>query len=186
MFIEAVLTEQDCADFLASLTPLKVDLGGPDRCLVIERPSKVEIVPDEGLRLQAAGHVTWTVVGVKVPINARIASLMLSPTVEKRDDRDALCFRARIEQLDVKALPSFVDSSVVKHINRALADQDEVLVWRFGEKLNFHIAAPKRIESANTVHARQKAGTMKITADAIVFALTVEMRAVADTAHAAE
>ena len=175
MWIETILTARDCADFVASITPLRVDLG-EDRALVIERPKTVEIVPDKGLRLQTAGYVAWKVARMKVPVAFRVASLLLQPSVEKRKGRDALCFRARIEELDVKVLPNFADESLLDRINDRLAEQDDLLVWRFVERLDFHMAMPERIESPHAIHIRTKWGQVKITAEALVLAISLEMR----------
>ena len=91
-----------------------------------------------------AGSVLWSVAGVKVPVKFRVASLLLTPSIEQRDGRDALALRARIEKLDVKVLPDFVDDTVLHRINDALAKADEVLVWRFSKMFDRQLSLPKR------------------------------------------
>ncbi len=186
MWIEAILTPRDCTDFVGSITPLKVGLGG-ERMLVVEPPGHAELVPDKGLRLETAGSVLWTVAGVKVPVKIRIASLLLTPSIESRDGRDALVFRARVEKLDMKVLPDFVDDTVLHRINDALAKADEVLVWRFSKMFDRQLALPQRIESSSAIDVRSRWGQVRITESALVIAVSLDVRAVPrETAHAAE
>lgn len=186
MWIEAILTPRDCTDFIGTITPLRVDLGG-DRMLVVAPPRRVELVPDKGLRLQTAGHVVWTIAGVKVPVSIRIASLLLTPSIEQREDRDALTFRARVERLDVRVLPDFIDETVLQRINDTLAKHDEVLVWRFSKTFDRRFALPKRIESQAAIEVHTKWGQVRITESALVLAVSLDVRAVPrETAHAAE
>lgn len=190
MWIEAILTARDCADFVASITPLSFDLGSPDRMLVIERPKDVEIVAQKGLRLRTAGHVVWTVAGLRVPISARIASLLLAPTIESKNGRDALALKVRVEKLDVNVLPDFIDETVLHRINDMLAKHDEALVWRFTKTLSRYIRLPQRIESAEGVDLQAKWGQLKITEEGIALAISLHATAVKSgpkaTAHAAE
>jgi hypothetical protein len=186
MWIEAILTPRDCTDFVGSITPLKVGLGG-ERMLIVEPPRRVELVPDKGLRLQTAGNVIWTVAGVKVPVKFRVASLLLTPSIEQRDGRDALALRARIEKLDVKVLPDFVDDTVLHRINDALAKADEVLVWRFSKMFDRQLALPQRIESSSAIDVHSRWGQVRITESALVIAVSLDVRAVPrEAAHAAE
>jgi hypothetical protein len=186
MWIEAILTPRDCTDFIASITPLTVDLG-MGRMLVVSRPRRVELVPDKGLRVQTVGHVVWTVAGVKLPVNIRVASLLLTPSIEKRDGRDALGFRVRVEKLDFTVLPDFIDETVLHRINDVLGKHDDALVWRFPQTFDRYVALPPRIESACGVDIRTRWGHVRITESALVLAVSFDMRAVrAETLHAAE
>jgi hypothetical protein len=177
MWIEAILTPRDCADFIGSMTPLMVNIDGPDRVLFVARPKRIEIVPNKGLRLTTAGHVSWMVAGLRVPVTVRIASLLLTPSIESRRGLDTLCFRARVEQLDFKILPDFVDSTLVHRVNDALAKLDEVMVWRFSERLDYHYTLPKRVESADAIDIHVRWGRVKITHEALVLALSFDVRA---------
>ncbi len=185
MWIEAILTESDCARFIDTITPLTVDLGSSGRALVVSRPSHVEIVPTRGLRLTAAGHVSWTFGSLKLPLSIRVGSLLLAPTVEKRDGRDALCFRARVERLDMRALPDRIDATILHRINDALARHDEALVWPFCDALDRRFRLPRRVESADAVDVHARWGEVRITSSALVLAVSFDAHA-APIAHAAE
>lgn len=178
MWIELILTPRDCVDFVASVTPLSLELGAPDRVLVIGRPNDVEVVPDKGLRLRTASHVVWTVAGLRLPIRARVASLLLEPAVEQRNGRDALVLRVRVEKLDVNVLPDFIDVTVLHRINDRLAKHDDALVWRFSEMLDRRLGLPSRIESANAVDFHARWGKLKITEAGIALAISLEAHAV--------
>jgi len=68
------------------------------------------------------------------------------------------------------------DESLLDRINEKLAAQDDLLVWRFAEKLDFHLAMPERIETPHAIHIRTKWGQVKITAEALVLAISLGMR----------
>lgn len=178
MWIEVILTARDCGEFVQSITPLKIELGSPDRLLVIGRPTRIELVAKKGLRLLTAGHVVFTVAGVHVPVNARIASLLLTPTIEKRDGGDALSLRCRVEKLDVNVLPDFIDATVIHRVNDMLAEHDDKVVWRFAKALERHFTLPKQIESASAIDTHTNWGKVKITDKALVFAVSLDVRAV--------
>ncbi len=174
MWIEAIVTEADCVDFVRSMTPLEVDLDGPNRRLVVSRPKRIELVPRKGLRLVTTGHVLWSIAGVHLPIKVRVASLMLMPTISK-DKR--LSLQARVEKLDVKVLPDFIDHSILHHINELLAKYDDTLSWKFGEMFTHKFPLPKAVGSAEAIAVRTNWGKAKITADAIVLAVSFDVRA---------
>ena len=186
MWIEAILTPRDCSDFVESITPLTVDLG-QDRMLVVARPRRVELVPDKGLRVQTVGHVVWTVAGVKLPVNIRVASLLLTPSIEKREGRDALGLRVRVEKLDFSVLPDFIDETVLHRINDVLSKHDDALVWRFPRTFDHFVALPKRVESATGVDIHTRWGKVRVTESALVLAVSFDVRAVrAENLNAAE
>jgi hypothetical protein len=178
VWIEIVLGARDCADLVASITPLTLQLGGPDRVLVIQPPEQVEIVPDKGLRLRVAGHVVWTALGVRLPIRARVASLLVTPAIVQVDGHDALGVRLRVEKLDVDALPDFVDETVVHRINDTLARYDDALVWAFARTLDRQLRLPARVASAASVDLHVKWGHLKITEGAMTLAISLGARAV--------
>jgi hypothetical protein len=187
LWIEAILTNHDCAEFIASITPLTIELDGPGRVLVVDPPTHVELVPTKGLRLAAAGHVSWSLGSLKLPVHVRVGSLLLTPTVETIYGRDALCFRVRVEHLDVKALPDFIDETLIHRINDTLARHDDMLVWRFAEALDRHVILPRRVESTDAVDIRVKWGELRITASALVLAMSLDVHAATSfTADAAE
>lgn len=178
MWIELILSPRDCADFVASITPMTLELGGPDRVLVIGRPNSVELVPDKGLRLRTASHVVWNVAGLRVPIHARVASLLLAPAVESKNGRDALVVRVRVEKLDVNVLPYFVDETVLHRVNDMLGKHDDALVWNFGETLERRLRLPRRIESADAIETHERWGKLRITEQGIALAISIEARGV--------
>jgi len=178
MWIELILTPRDCIDFVASITPMALDLGAPDRALVIGRPTGVELVPEKGIRLRTAGHVIWTLAGLRLPIHARVASLLVAPAVETREGREALVLRVRVEKLDVSVLPEFMDVTVLHRINDMLAKHDDALVWRFSEMLGRRFRLPERVESADAVDTHVRWGKLKISEGGIALAISVEAHAV--------
>lgn len=174
MWIEAIVTEADCVDFVRSMTPLEVELDGPNRVLVVSRPKRIELVPRKGLRLVTTGHVLWSVAGVHLPIKVRVASLLLTPTISK-DKR--LSLQARVEKLDIKVLPDFVDASILHRVNELLAKYDDTLSWKFGDTLSHKFPLPKAVGSAEAIVLRTNWGKAKITASAIVLAVSFDVLA---------
>ncbi|HEY1956378.1 MAG TPA: hypothetical protein VGH28_12220 [Polyangiaceae bacterium] len=178
MWIELILTPSDCTEFVASITPMSLDLGAPDRVLVIGRPHDIELVPDKGIRLRTESHVVWTVAGLRVPIHARVASLLVAPAIERRNGRDALVLRVRVEKLDVSVLPDFIDVTVLHRINDKLGKHDDALVWRFSEMLDRRFRLPPRVESADAIETHVRWGKLRIAEEGIALAISVDAHAV--------
>jgi hypothetical protein len=175
MLLHATLGLDDLTDAIQRFTPLEVRLGDPDgneRTLVVERPERVSLVPDRGLRIATTARLTWTIAGVVVPVTVQAAQILLLPEIAEKDGHDVLRFQLVLESADLKHVPAFLDAKVVDQVNEALRADDARPVWRFLETLSFVVALPERLRSARTFELEAKWGTMKITEEAAVFTVS--------------
>jgi len=66
MLLQATLSLADLTDAMERFTPLEIRLGdleGKQRTLFVERPSRVTLVPDRGLRIETTARPDWTIGG---------------------------------------------------------------------------------------------------------------------------
>lgn len=175
MLLQATLGLDDLTDAMQRFTPLEIRLGdleGKERTLVVERPDRVALVPDRGLRIETTARLSWTIAGVVVPITVQAAQLMLLPEIVQRDGRDVLRFLLVLEGANLKHLPAFVDAKVVEEVNQALQADDARPTWGFLETLSFSVRLPARLRSARTFELNARWGAMKITDAAVVFTVS--------------
>jgi hypothetical protein len=181
MWAEAIFTLTDCEDFIRSMTPLEIVLDEErDRVLFLDRPTRIELIPDRGIALEVSGQLCWSVAGVKVPISVRIARVLLLPTIETRDGQDALVFALHIERAD-SVLPDFVDDSITAHVNEALDRTPAHLVWSFTKTLDFHFTLPEALKPTHQVDLAAKWGQVRVTEEALVLAVSFKAAGVSTT-----
>ena len=176
--ITAVLDRATLEQLLSELTPLKVMLGGagaPDRHFTIDRPDLVQFVPGKGVRLRTRAHAQWTLAGLPIPLTIESATLLLEPAIAPPPHPGKLVFTLKIEQLDVKNVPSVIESKLVPLINEGLSALEEPLGWNFAKTLNVHIAIPPQAAPLEAFTLAAGASTVEVTADAIVMKLQLWM-----------
>lgn len=175
MWLQAIFTTADLANVLHQLTPLKVTMGGedtPGRALFLGRPRAVELLPGRGLRFSCRARVAWRVVGVKLPVKIHKVTVTLEPRIERRGARDVLAFRVRVEDLDVAAVPAFLDAPIRDRLNKALRDVDHDFAWDFLDTLSFHFGLPAAMLTAETFDLSASWGEVKVTDEAVVLAVS--------------
>jgi hypothetical protein len=172
MILQATLGLDDLTDAMQRFTPLEMrlgDLDSKDRTLFVDRPNRVTLVPDRGLRIDTTAHLTWTIAGVIVPVTVQAAQIILLPEIAQKDGRDVLRFQLLLESADLKHVPAFIEAKVVDQVNEALRADDARPTWRFLDTLSFIVGLPKRLKSARAFELEAKWGAMNITDSAIVF-----------------
>ncbi|HSQ64543.1 MAG TPA: hypothetical protein VLM85_15070 [Polyangiaceae bacterium] len=177
MLLQATLSLDDLSDAMERFTPLEIRLGdleGKERTLFVERPSRVTLVPDRGLRIETTARLNWTIAGVVVPVTVQAAQIILLPEIAQKDGRDVLRFQLVLESADLKHVPAFLDAKVVDQVNEALQADDARPTWHFLETLSFIVGLPKRLKSARTFELEAKWGAMKVTGDAVVFTVSYD------------
>jgi hypothetical protein len=180
MWLEAILTPKDFEDFLPTIIPLEIALEeSGKRALFLETVIHVGIAAGQGIVLEAAARLRWTVAGVEVPITIRSARVLLLPTIEVREGLEALVFAMRVEHADFVALPDFVDDTIRTHVNEALASGPARLVWSFTRTLDFHFELPPSMKPARHIDLAAKWGEVRITEEAVI--LAVSFRAAGST-----
>jgi hypothetical protein len=174
MWLEAILAEGDLAHVLEQLTPTSVKLG-EDGELRLERPQAIMLVADQGLRVTFGANLRWSVLGIHVPVDVPSATVMLAPTVERRNDTTVLRFSIKFETLDIAAVPSLLEGTVVSHLNQALDTRHAELLWDFKKTLSYPLKMPASVSPGGVLDVTTAWGELRITAEALIFAVSVHV-----------
>ncbi len=171
MWLEAILSEEDLVSLVAQLTPVKLRFGN-DGDLLLFDASSVTLVAERGLRVACKAKLHWPVLGISVPVALHSLTVLLEPSVAKRDSEDILAFNVKIESADLAGLPAVVDREITARVNDALASTE--LSWSFKKTLSHVFELPKSLELLQAVDLRASWGQMRVTAEALVFAVSFQ------------
>lgn len=176
MKLNAVITREELLAFAAQWLPLKVLLGDPDndeRFLQLTEPSRIELVPAQGLRIACRAQIRWPVLGWSVPVTARQLTVLFKPTIEVHDDQPSLAFRLRIEQADLAAVPARFDTAIREAVNRALAERVKP-AWKFGAMLSRSIPMPAVLATTQSIDLEVNHGEVEVNEQGFVFELALK------------
>src|SRR6185295_17004256 len=100
MWIEAILSHDDLATLVAQVLLLDLRLGDADDDpeLRLSDLTKVELIENQGLRVECRAAIRWSVLGIDVPITVDSMALKLIPSVVKRSGRDALALKVQLAE----------------------------------------------------------------------------------------
>jgi hypothetical protein len=170
MHLEAHLTTTDFAHVLAQLTPLRIalDANSDKRFLALSRPTHVGLVASRGLRIVTDVQLQWDVIGLRVPVSMNRVSVLLTPSVAEIDGQPALLFGVRIEDADLSAIPSFVESVLLDRVNDALARVKSSICWKFMETLDFTFRLPEMVSPRYRVRLFSAAGAVRVETNTLV------------------
>jgi hypothetical protein len=174
MWIEAILSHEDLTTLVAQLLPLDLHLGdaGTDPDLHLSDLAKVELVENQGLRVECRAEIRWSVLGVDVPITVDSLALLLVPSIVKRSGRDALAFRVRLAELDLAWLPSALDATIRERVNRELKEKHLHLTWNFSETLSHVFRLPNAVRPIDALELEVAWGKVRVTNEALVMAVS--------------
>jgi len=181
MWLEAVFAKDDLTAILERLLPVKLDLGGG--WLEARDPRDVQLLPDRGLRATCTATVHWPVLGIEVPIAMHALTLVLSPQILPRGGRDVLAFHIEIEHADLTAVPTVIDDRITERVNAALAARHFEPSWDFLSALSRKIDAPKALSGIDAFDLAVRWGRLRITEEALVFALSFRLDVIHDRHH---
>lgn len=171
MQLSALLTKQDLIEALFSLAPLRLHLSEADegaRWVELERPTEISLVPNEGMRLVCAGRVRYDAQGVPIVADFHRIQVLVTPQVLKRQPLSpSLCFLLKLEELDVKHVPAFIDKWITQKVDRALSPETTNLAWKFSKTLSFRFAIPARFEPITQIGLEVVGGRITVTATAV-------------------
>ena len=173
MHLEAHLTSADFNHVFAQLTPLRISLdeNSDKRFLALGPPQHVGLVASRGLRVVADVQFQWDVIGIALPVSMKRVSVLLTPSIAEIDGQAALLFGVRIEDADLSALPSFVESVLLDTVNDALAKREASICWRFMETLDFSFRLPVLVSPRYRVRLFAASGTVRVDSHALVLSV---------------
>jgi hypothetical protein len=178
VWFEAILPLQDLDQALRDFAPTTIALR-EDGELCLGAPTSVTLVPGRGLRVVSPAKLRWVVLGLHVPVTIESATVLLEPAVRRVPGQgDALAFHLQLEALSVAAIPAMVESAVVDRINAELAHRHAELVWEFSRALSQCFELPAILEPARGLDLKVAWGDLRITADAVVFAISVHTKTI--------
>jgi hypothetical protein len=174
MWIEAILSHDDLATLVAQLLPLDLRLGDSDGDpeLRLSDLAKVELIENQGLRVECRAAIRWSVLGLDVPITVDSLALMLVPSVVKRSGRDALAFKIQLAELDVAWMPAAIDATIRERVNRELRDKQRHLVWTFSQTLSHVFTLPEAVRPIDALELEVAWGKVRVTSEALVMAVS--------------
>jgi hypothetical protein len=176
MWIEAIITEEDLRQVLATLLPVKIHLDtdpGTDRWIELGKPETVELVESRGMRMSCPAELRWSIVGIDVPVKINQLIVYLTPKVVEKNRGEVLTFGIQLEEADVAGLPGLVDGAIVKAVNAALDEKS--LEWDFRETLLRKFEMPGMLEPIATLDLESKWGKVRLSGEAIVLALSLHI-----------
>ena len=145
MWLEAIISQEDLVQVLGEFLPVKIHLDQdkdadgepkkdePERSLHLLAPTQVIMVPAEGIRVICPAVLTWSIVGMSPSMKIDALQVLIRPEVVEKNKGHVLEFGMEVEVADFHALPSFVDATIVKAVNAALATKKPG--WNFTETL---------------------------------------------------
>lgn len=176
MNLVLVLKLEELDRFARQLVPLEVDLSNTAhgrRVVSIHRVSRVELVPEVGIRLVLGVDVDFTVFGFTVPAKVDDLSLLIRLST---DDRK-LDFRFEIERADVRHVPELVEGALARRLNEALAEEASVPSFRFGELVQRRVALPAWLVPLRDVVLGDSGGHLVIEGQTLTFLVGASVRA---------
>jgi hypothetical protein len=144
MWLQSIITGDDLMHALHELTPTRIQLDeeDPNRAFDLEPPTEVSFRENEGAVIRTSAVLRWDVIGIKVPVALRSVQVLLKPSIEQdADGNDLLVLQARVEALDLSALPGLLDGALKNRINQALENPKSFVRWRFIRTLDFMAAS---------------------------------------------
>lgn len=172
MWIQAILSGDDLRDLLMQLSPLTIEIGGPEQYIAFHDVEGVALVPDRGLRLTCKANVRWPVFGLTLPANVHALTALLSPIIEKRAEGDVLTFGITLEKADFVGVPTMVDEKITERINAEIAKHGIQGRWNFTETLTRTVPLPGKLRPLEALRLAVAWGEVKITEEALVLAVS--------------
>lgn len=171
----ATLTRDDLSSVIEQITPLRVAIR-PRRVITLGRPTKIELVAGAGLRVRGDARFTWDVGGITIPVTLRAWQVLLVPSFAARNGGHVLAFDPKLEALDFKNVPMFLDGAIAQAVKDGLAAQKSRLTWDFEKQLSLVRALPDKISPAGEVTLAPTGGTVVVTADSLRLTLDFGLR----------
>ncbi len=177
MWLEAIISHADLVEVLGQFLPVKIYLNQdndengerkkdePDRSLLLERATDVRLVPDEGIRVTCPAELTWSIVGMSPTVQIDELSVLIRPEVVEKNKGNVLEFGLEVKEADFHSLPGFIDETIVKAVNGALAAKKPA--WNFTETLTRTVGLGTLFEEVEALKIDVKWGKTKIGADVL-------------------
>lgn len=166
------------AELVASVhefLPYQVDIsadGSQKRWLRVNAPDTVEFVPRQGMRVVASATFHHNVPLVP-DVTIRRSVLMMRPHIMMADNGEILAFEVRLEDLDLKGIPGFIDQSIVQRVNDQMRERQKQIAWDFSTSLTCALSLGQRSLLIEAVQLRTTRGQLEVADDGIILSLPI-------------
>jgi hypothetical protein len=171
----AVIPSADFVSLLESLGSVRVTVGDRQRVVTLGRPT-IKLVAGQGLRLRGEAHITWDFALVTIPVTINVWQILLAPKVVPHDGSHVLLFDPRIEKLDIKRVPGFVDEKVAHAIRTTLEKNRDRLAWDFTRTLSLQLRLPSMISPSMAFELIPRGGDVSVNESDVRLAVRFEAR----------
>jgi hypothetical protein len=181
MWLEAIITQEDLVQVVQELLPVKIHLNHeeegeptpPERWLLLHPATKVVLVPDQGLRVTCPAELRWSIAGMSPTLKLDELGVLIRPRVVDESTSHVLEFQFEVGEADLHGFPQFIDATIVKAINRALAAKK--LRWDFARTLTRTVALPSVLDPVETLKIEVLWGKHRIGAEALTFIVSFKI-----------
>jgi hypothetical protein len=179
MWLEAIITHADLVEVLGELLPLKIYLSRDgdevdrDRWLFLRSASRVELVPDSGLRVTCAAEFRWTIAGIGPTLKIDELRVLLRPVVVETPEGGVLELNLAVEESDFHSLPDLVDATIARAVNAALTTKK--IPWGFSETFSRTVPLGAILEQVRALKIEAPWGRLRIGADALALVVSFKL-----------
>jgi hypothetical protein len=175
MFVEAVVTRDELLALIVGALPLAIHLDGDggSHTLALDALAELTFVPDVGVRFVCSGHLHWPVLGIDAPITLSSLRVLLTPEINPSPSGETLVFGLALEHVDIAGVPGILDDAISQSVNDRLAADRGELAWDFSTTLAQVVPLAGVLDPPHALTLGAAWGKVKITADALVLAISV-------------
>lgn len=175
MFLEVLVTHEELRALLMSALPLTILLDDTDgsHSLALGDLTEIAIVPEMGVRLTCRALLHWPVLGINAPLTLNSLRVLFIPAVTPSPTGEGLTFRVEVEHVDISGVPSALDDTISRAVNARLAARHLELSWDFSKTFARVVPLPSLLEPLESLSICAAWGKVKITEQALVFALSL-------------
>src|ERR1700733_10521923 len=127
MWLEAIVTAEDLTGLMREILPVKVHLSppaaegdekkAPERWLMLQAATKVELVAEQGLRVTCPAELRWSFAGMSPTVKLDELSVLFRIQVVEKHKGHVLELQIEVDEADFHCFPQFVDATIVKAVN---------------------------------------------------------------------
>ncbi len=185
MWLEAIITQEDLVQVLGEFLPVKILLDQdreegkdekkdePERSLLLHPATEVTLVPEEGIRVICPAEITWSIAGMSPTMKLDELSVLIRPRVVEKNKGNVLEFGLEVEEADFHSLPEFIDHTIVKAVNTALATKKPA--WNFTETLTRTVGLGNMFDPVEALKIDVSWGKTKIGTEVLGLVLSFKL-----------
>jgi hypothetical protein len=162
---------------LRHIMPMKVDLGSDEegeKWVRLSKPRELEFLQDNMLSLTLTADFHWPVPMLPDEYHIKKVDAVLKPCIERTAGGACFVTTLKLESLDVSLLPEFLDTLIVKQINKALDNNSARLAWHYSQELGLTVALPEWMEDASKLDIQAREGDVRVLPEQLELALDLQ------------